>query len=69
MEGVKAAQEDCRDFVRLCREKIRRTKAKLELNLATGFKENKKIFYKDIDSKIRAEESLHPLMDAECSLA
>jgi len=35
-----ATQEDYRDFVRLCREKIRRAKAQLELNLATAIKDN-----------------------------
>ena len=37
-----ATQEDYKDVVRLCREKIRRTKAQLELNLATAAKDNKK---------------------------
>ncbi|GAB0207710.1 hypothetical protein GRJ2_003236700 [Grus japonensis] len=39
-----ATQEDYKDIVRLCREKIRRAKAQLELNLATAVKDNKKMF-------------------------
>ena len=35
-----ATQEDYKDVVRLCREKIRRAKAQLELNLATTIKDN-----------------------------
>jgi len=56
-------QEDYKDAVRLCREKIRRAKAQLELYLATAVKDNKKCFYKYISSKRRAKESLHHLLD------
>ena len=59
-----ATQEDYKDVVRLCREKIRRAKAQLELNLATAVKDNKKCFYKYISNKRRAKENLHPLLDA-----
>ncbi|KAK4811177.1 hypothetical protein QYF61_019808 [Mycteria americana] len=59
-----ATQEDYKDVVRLCREKIRRAKAQLELNLATAVKDNKKCFYKYIHNKRRAKENLHPLLDA-----
>ncbi|KAK4814697.1 LOW QUALITY PROTEIN: hypothetical protein QYF61_025523 [Mycteria americana] len=48
-----ATQEDYKDVVRLCREKIRRAKAQLELNLATA-----------ISNKRRAKENLHPSLDA-----
>ena len=48
----------------MCREKIRKAKAQLELNLAIGIKENKKHFYKHINNKRRAKENLHPLLDA-----
>ncbi|GAB0180778.1 hypothetical protein GRJ2_000543100 [Grus japonensis] len=58
-----ATQEDYKDVLRLCREKIRKTKAQLELNLATAIKENKKCFYKYISNKRRAKENLHPLLD------
>ncbi|KAK4826796.1 hypothetical protein QYF61_011604, partial [Mycteria americana] len=59
-----ATQEDYKDVVRLCREKIRRAKAQLEFNLATAINDNKKCFYKYISNKRRARENLHPLLDA-----
>ena len=58
-----ATQEDYKDVVRLCREKVRRAKAQLVLNLATAVKNNKKGFYKYISNKRRAKENLHPLLD------
>ncbi|KAK4816044.1 hypothetical protein QYF61_011052 [Mycteria americana] len=48
---------------RLCREKIRRAKAELELSLAAAVKDNKKHFFKYISSKRRAKENLQPLVD------
>jgi len=54
--------------VKLYREKIRELKAQLELNLATKIKDNNKYFYKYINSKRRARENLHPLLDAEGNL-
>jgi len=50
--------------VRLCRKKVRRAKAQLELSLATPIKDNKKCFYKYISKKRQANENLHPLLDA-----
>ena len=47
----------------MCREKIRKAKAQLELNLAAGVKGNKKLFYKLINSKRRTRENLHSLLD------
>ena len=38
--------------------KLEKAKAQLELNLATGVKENKKPFYKYIGSKRRIKENL-----------
>ncbi|KAK4823930.1 hypothetical protein QYF61_008316 [Mycteria americana] len=58
-----ATQEDYKDVVRLCRKKIRRARAQLELNLATAIKDNKKCLYKNISNKRRAKENLHPLLD------
>ncbi|KAK4820612.1 LOW QUALITY PROTEIN: hypothetical protein QYF61_001918 [Mycteria americana] len=58
-----ATQEDYKGVARLCREKIRRAKAELELNLATAVKDNKKYFFKYISSKRRAKENLQPLLD------
>lgn len=50
----------------LCREKIRRVTAKLELNLVTAMKD-KNCLYKYICNKRRAKEDLHPLLDVEGS--
>ncbi len=46
-----------------CREKIRKAKGQLELNLATKVKDNSKYFCKYISSEWKARESLHPLLD------
>ena len=51
--------------MKLCKEKIRKAKAQLELNLATKVKDNNKYFYKYINCKRRARENLHPLLDAK----
>ena len=47
----------------MCREKIRKAKAQVELKLAIEIKEKKRLFYKYINSK-RTKENLHPLLDA-----
>lgn len=39
------SQEGYKDFVRLCRKKIRKSKAQLELHLTTAVKDNKKWFF------------------------
>ncbi|KAK4810636.1 LOW QUALITY PROTEIN: hypothetical protein QYF61_007373 [Mycteria americana] len=54
---------DYKGVARLCREKIRRAKTELELNLAAAVKDNKKYFFKYISSKRRATENLQPLVD------
>uniref|UniRef100_A0A493TTX5 Reverse transcriptase domain-containing protein n=1 Tax=Anas platyrhynchos platyrhynchos TaxID=8840 RepID=A0A493TTX5_ANAPP len=59
-----ATREDYKDVARLCRDKIRKAKAHLELNLATAVKDNRKRFYKYINTKRRTKENLHPLLDA-----
>ncbi|KAK4817156.1 hypothetical protein QYF61_002890 [Mycteria americana] len=58
-----ATQEDYKGVARLCREKIRRAKTELELNLVAAVKDNKKHFFKYISSKRRAKENLQPLVD------
>ncbi|KAK4808042.1 hypothetical protein QYF61_017062 [Mycteria americana] len=58
-----ASQEDYKGVARLCREKIRRAKAELELSQATAIKDNKNHFFKYISSKRRAEENLQPPVD------
>ena len=50
--------------MRLCRAEIRRSKAQLEVTLASAIKDNKKCFYKYVSSKRMTRESLHPLLDA-----
>ncbi|KAK4832301.1 LOW QUALITY PROTEIN: hypothetical protein QYF61_021700 [Mycteria americana] len=55
--------KDYKGVARLCREKMRRAKAELELNLAAAVKDNKKHFFKYISSKRRAKENLQPLVD------
>ena len=64
----KATQEEYRDLIRSCREEIRKAKAQLEFNLA-AVRDNKKCFYKYINNKKRANESLHLLLDAEENIA
>ncbi|KAK4815604.1 LOW QUALITY PROTEIN: hypothetical protein QYF61_004819 [Mycteria americana] len=59
----RASQEDYKGVARLCREKIRRAKAELELNLAAAVKDSKKHVFKYISSKRRAKENLQPLVD------
>ncbi|KAK4829261.1 hypothetical protein QYF61_002653 [Mycteria americana] len=59
----RATQEDYKGVARLCREKMRRAKAELELSLAAAVKDNKKHFFKYISSKRRAKENLQPLVD------
>ncbi|KAK4823229.1 hypothetical protein QYF61_027570, partial [Mycteria americana] len=59
----RATQENYKGVARLCREKIRRAKAELDINLATAVKDNKKHFFKYISSKRKAKENLQPLVD------
>jgi len=64
-----ATQEDYKDVMKLHREKIRRAKAQLDLNLATAEKDNKKCSYKYLNNKWRAKENLHPLLDVGGNIA
>jgi len=59
-----ATQEDYEDVMRLCREKIRRAKAQIELRLAAAVRDNKKCSCKYISNKRRAQENIHPSLDA-----
>ena len=63
-----ATYDDYKYIVKLCRKKIRKAKAQLELNLATKVKNNNKYVYKCINSKKRARVNLHPLLDTENNL-
>uniref|UniRef100_A0A8D0KSJ6 Reverse transcriptase domain-containing protein n=1 Tax=Strix occidentalis caurina TaxID=311401 RepID=A0A8D0KSJ6_STROC len=61
---VGSTHSDYKDAVRLCRAEIRRSKAQLEITLASAIKDNKKCFYKYVNSKRKTRESIHPLLDA-----
>ena len=49
-------RKEYKEVVKMCREKIRKAKAKHELNMAAEVKRNKKLFYKYINSKRRTKE-------------
>ncbi|MCQ4187459.1 reverse transcriptase family protein [Klebsiella pneumoniae] len=59
----RATENEYKEVVRMCRGEIRKAKAQLEFNLATGVKRNKKLFYKYINSKRRTKENIHSLLD------
>lgn len=67
MEGETENLGDYKGVGRWYSKKIRRAKAKLEFNLASVIKDNKKSFYKSLGSKRKAQESLHSLLGAEGS--
>ena len=48
---------------------IRRSKAQLEINLASAIKDNKKCLYKYVSSKRKTTESIHPLLDPGGNMA
>lgn len=54
-----ATQEEYEEVARICKEKIIKAKAQLEIDLATTVKDNKKLFYKYTNSKRRTKENLH----------
>ncbi|KFO72886.1 hypothetical protein N303_04111, partial [Cuculus canorus] len=51
-----------RDTALLCRDKVRKAKAQLELNLGREVKTNKKGFYRYINQKRKIKENVPPLM-------
>ena len=59
----RATRKEYKEVVKMCREKIRKAKAQLELNLASRVKKNKTLFYKYISSKSRTKDNLHSLLD------
>ena len=63
-----ATYDDYRYVANMCREKTRKAKAQLELSSDSKVKDNNEYFYKYINSKRRARESLHPLLDTEGNL-
>ncbi|KAK4810807.1 LOW QUALITY PROTEIN: hypothetical protein QYF61_008779 [Mycteria americana] len=58
-----ATQEDYKDAVHHCQEKIHTTKAQLELKLASTVVDNKKGFLKYVNSKRRTKENIGLLLD------
>uniref|UniRef100_A0A803XVS0 NAD(P)(+)--arginine ADP-ribosyltransferase n=1 Tax=Meleagris gallopavo TaxID=9103 RepID=A0A803XVS0_MELGA len=54
--------EEYRNVVRACRDATRKAKARLELNLAKVIKDNKKGFFKHVNSKRKTRENVGPLL-------
>ena len=61
--------EEYRAVVSVCRERIRKAKAQMELNLVRDVKDNKKGFYRYIGRRRQAKESVPPLMRGNGELA
>ncbi|KFW02563.1 hypothetical protein N327_13593, partial [Fulmarus glacialis] len=55
--------EEYRDAVQLCRDRVRKAKAWLELNLARNAKNNEKGFYRYVSQKRSVKESVSHLMN------
>ncbi|GAB0206331.1 hypothetical protein GRJ2_003178100 [Grus japonensis] len=58
-----ATEEDYRDAVRHCREKICTTKTQLELKMASTVVDNKKGFLEYVNRKRKTKENIDPLLD------
>ncbi|KFW04519.1 hypothetical protein N327_07886, partial [Fulmarus glacialis] len=54
--------EEYRDAARLCRDGVRKAKARLKLNLVKDAKNNKKGFYGYVSQKRKVKESISPPM-------
>ena len=52
-----ATRGDYKEVAKVCKEEVWKTKAQLELRLATAVKENKKSFYKYINGKRRIKDN------------
>ena len=52
--------EEYRDTARLCRNRVRKAKAQLELNLTRDARNNKKGFYRYVRQKRKVKESVPP---------
>ena len=61
--------EEYRAVVYVCRDRIRKAKAQMELNLARDVKDNMKGFYGYIGRRRRAKESVPPQMKGNGELA
>ena len=60
--------EEYENVVRECRDAMRKAKVHLKLNLARDVKDNKKGFFKYIDSKRITSENVRPLLIKVCAL-
>ncbi|NXL88334.1 GTF2I factor, partial [Alectura lathami] len=65
---VKGASEEYKDAVRICRDRIMKAKAQMELNLVRDVKNNKG-FYRYIGQKRQGKESVPPLTNEKGQLA
>ena len=61
--------EEYRAVVRVCRDRIRKAKALVELNLARDVKDNKKGFYRYIGRRRQSKESVPALPKGNGELA
>ena len=61
--------EEYRAVVHVCRDRIRKANAQVELNLARDVKDNKKGFYRYIGRRRQAKEGAPPLMKGSGELA
>jgi len=59
----KATWEEYRNVVRACRDAKRKAKAHLEMKLARDVKNNKKGFFKYINSKRKTRDNVGPLLN------
>ena len=62
-------REEYRAVVRVCRDRIRKAKAQMELNLVRDATDNKKGFYRYIGRRRQAKESVLPPMKGNGELA
>jgi len=63
-----ASWEEYRGATLLCREGVRRAKARLDLNLARSAKNNKQGFYRYVNQKRKVKESVTPPMNKNGNL-
>ena len=61
--------EEYRAVVHVCRDRIRKAKAQMELNLVREVKNNKQSFYRYIGRRRQAKESVSTLMKGNGELA
>ena len=62
------AWEDYRAVVHVCRDRIRKAKVQMELNLVRDVEDNKKGFYRYIGRRRLAKKSVPPLIKSNAEL-